>query len=109
MYHLMRDNRWKAATPTIMVVDDTITIRKIVETSLRRAGYQVICCPDGISALRWLTQEADQLPGLLLLDIDLPKMDGYAVAQHIRSNPRLSKMGIVQVGHCLDLWSRRGY
>jgi len=93
----MREGPLEQPEITIMVVDDSITIRKIVETSLSRAGYNVSGYADGIAALRWLTQEANQVPGLILLDVDLPRMDGYKVAQQIRANPRLSSMEIIMI------------
>jgi twitching motility two-component system response regulator PilG len=96
----MREGALEQPEITIIVVDDSITIRKIVETSLSRAGYKVFGYADGITALRWLMQETNQVPGLILLDVDLPRMDGYKVAQHIRANPRLISMEIIMIsGH----------
>src|SRR5260221_3582514 len=61
----------------IVVIDDSLTVRKILETCLRRAGYEVKSFPDGVEALRWLTKPEACIPALVLVDLCLPKLDGY--------------------------------
>ena len=79
----------------ILVVDDSATVRKILETCLSRAGYQVASFPDGVTALRWLLTPGVRLPNLILLDIEMPTMDGYAVAQYLKARPQYRHIPIV--------------
>ncbi|GCE47865.1 chemosensory pili system protein ChpA (sensor histidine kinase/response regulator) [Thermosporothrix hazakensis] len=83
---------------SVMIIDDSPTVRKIVEVCLRRAGFRVISFPDGVEALRALTTEQlDRLPDLIILDIDLPKMNGYEVARYLKSKPALSRTPIMML------------
>ena len=68
-----------------MIVDDSPTIRKILGLTLERAGYKVIAEPDGESAIERLLQV---VPDLILLDIAMPKIDGYEVCKRIKQDPR---------------------
>ena len=80
----------------VMVIDDSPTVRKIVEVSLRREGLDVVSFPDGIEALRAVTnRQLDRIPDLIVLDIDLPKMNGYEIARYLRSKPQWSRTVIV--------------
>src|SRR5262245_779916 len=81
----------------ILVIDDSPTVRKIFETCLKRAGYQVRSFPDGVGAIRWLTTREASIPDLILLDIVLPRMDGYEVARYFKARPQFSQMIIVMV------------
>jgi DNA-binding NtrC family response regulator len=60
--------------PLIMVVDDSLTVRKVSSRLLEREGYRVITAKDGIDALEKLT---DNLPAAMLVDIEMPRMDGF--------------------------------
>lgn len=71
----------------IFVVDDSLTVRKILETCLQRAGFEVQTFADGIALLRWLATPKAHIPDLIFLDLVLPKMDGYTVAQHVKAQP----------------------
>lgn len=66
----------------ILVVEDNAEVAKLLELILRRAGYDVSVAEDGIEALQ---RFQEQLPDLVLLDIMLPRMDGYEVSERIRS------------------------
>ena len=80
----------------VMVIDDSPTVRKIVEVSLRREGLEVVSFPDGIEALRAVTNhQIERVPDLVVLDIDLPKMNGYEIARYLRSKPQWSRTVIV--------------
>jgi twitching motility two-component system response regulator PilG len=80
----------------VMVIDDSPTVRKIVEVSLRREGLEVVSFPDGIEALRAVTsRQMERVPDLVVLDIDLPKMNGYEIARYLRSKPQWSRTVIV--------------
>jgi twitching motility two-component system response regulator PilG len=69
--------------PTVLVVDDSPTVRKIVQMTLQREHIRVITASDGLSALACV---ADEIPAWILLDIQLPRMDGYHICQIIRKN-----------------------
>ena len=79
-----------------MVIDDSPTVRKIVEVSLKREGFSVVAFSDGIEALRALTtRQLDRIPDLIFLDIDLPKMNGYEIARYLKSKPAWNNTVIV--------------
>jgi DNA-binding response OmpR family regulator len=80
-----------------MVIDDSPTVRSILEACLSRAGYQVKSFHDGVEALLWLGTPQARLPGLVFLDIALPKMDGFEVALHFKSKPQLQDIVIVML------------
>ncbi|HEV2660255.1 MAG TPA: response regulator [Ktedonobacteraceae bacterium] len=80
----------------VMVIDDSPTVRKILEVSLRREGLEVVSYADGIEALRAVTNhQIARLPDLVILDIDLPKMNGYEIARYLRTKPQWSQTVIV--------------
>lgn len=81
----------------VMVIDDSATIRKIIKVCLERAGYEVIGFPDSVEAIRWLTTQQAHLPQLVFLDIEMPRMDGYAVAQYLKAKSQCSGMVIVML------------
>jgi DNA-binding response OmpR family regulator len=81
----------------VMVIDDSATVRKIVETCLKREGFEVLVFPDGVEAMRWFTQPNVRIPDLVILDIGLPKMDGYEVARRLKSKPQLSNTVIIML------------
>jgi twitching motility two-component system response regulator PilG len=72
----------------VAVVDDSATVRKILEVSLRRASYDnVSTFPDGIEMLRWLMTPQARIPGLVVVDLNLPKSDGYTLIRHLKTKP----------------------
>ncbi len=81
----------------VMVIDDSTTIRKIIETCLGRQGFQVVSFPDGVEAMRWLMEPTSRVPDLVLLDIGLPKMDGYEVARRLKIKPQFSNTVIIML------------
>src|SRR5258708_8415292 len=80
--------------PTVIVVDDSPTWRKIVQMTLQRERIRVITAGDGLSAL---TSVADEMPALILLDIQLPRMDGYHICQIIRKNLQFRTIPIIML------------
>jgi len=80
--------------PVILVVDDSATVRKIVQLALRREGMQIVTASDGLSAL---SAVADEEPDLILLDIMLPRMDGYHVCRVIREKPEYRHIPIIML------------
>ena len=79
---------------TVMVVDDSATIRKILAITLEGAGYTVVAEPDGEHALARL---ADVVPDVILLDITMPKLDGYEVCKEIKKNERTANVPVVML------------
>lgn len=79
-----------------MVIDDSPTVRKIIEVSLHREEMEVVSYSDGIEALHAITtQQISRIPDIVILDIGLPKMNGYEVARYLRSKPQWNKTAIV--------------
>src|SRR5439155_16510776 len=82
----------------VMIVDDSPTVRKIIETSLRREGFESVSYSDGIEALRAITeQRMRRIPDLVILDIGLPKMDGYEFARRLKTKPQFNNTVIVML------------
>ena len=82
----------------VMIVDDSLTVRKIIETSLRREGFDSVSYADGIDALRAITeQRINRIPDLVILDIGLPKMDGYEVARHLKTKQQFGNTVIIML------------
>ncbi len=78
----------------VMVVDDSITIRKVTERMLTRHDMKVVTAKDGVDAV---SQLQEMKPDVMLLDIEMPRMDGYEVATHIRNDPRLADLPIIMI------------
>lgn len=87
-------NESRLTGKTILVVDDSPTVRKLISGKLEKSGHVVICASDGVEALEQL--EAG-LPDLVLLDITMPRMDGYEVCKQIRSNPQAKDLPVVMI------------
>jgi len=79
---------------TVMVVDDSITIRKVTSRMLERNNFHVITAKDGVDAVSVL---AEEVPDLMLLDIEMPRMDGYELATYIRNDSRLKDVPIIMI------------
>jgi chemosensory pili system protein ChpA (sensor histidine kinase/response regulator) len=77
-----------------MVVDDSITVRRVTQRLLERNGMRVLTAKDGVDAVTLLQEN---LPDIILLDIEMPRMDGYEVAAHVRGDPRLKHIPIVMI------------
>lgn len=71
----------------VIVVDDSLTVRAILAIGLSREGFDVETFGDGIALFRWLTTQEACSPDLVLLDVMLPKLDGYTIAQRLKTNP----------------------
>jgi len=80
--------------PLVMVVDDSITMRKVTGRVLERHEYEVATAKDGVDALEKLH---DRVPDLMLLDIEMPRMDGYELATHMKADPRLRDVPIIMI------------
>ncbi|MCQ9377075.1 Hpt domain-containing protein [Methyloversatilis sp. XJ19-49] len=84
----------EALPPLIMVVDDSLTVRKVSSRLLEREGYRVITAKDGIDALEKL---ADKLPAVMLVDIEMPRMDGFELTLQVRADARTRDIPIVMI------------
>ncbi len=84
----------KGKKPTVLVVDDSITIRKVTKRFLERNNFKVVTAKDGIDAVQALQ---DFTPDMILLDIEMPRMDGYELAAHVRNNTRLKNVPIIMI------------
>ncbi|MEP7043286.1 MAG: Hpt domain-containing protein [Dokdonella sp.] len=80
--------------PLVMVVDDSITMRKVTTRVLERADFDVATAKDGLDALEKLQ---DNVPDLMLLDIEMPRMDGYELATYMRNDPRMKQVPIIMI------------
>ncbi|MBB3106978.1 chemosensory pili system protein ChpA (sensor histidine kinase/response regulator) [Psychrobacter luti] len=79
---------------TVLVVDDSVTVRKVTSRFLERQGFNVVLAKDGIDALEILQETT---PDLMLLDIEMPRMDGFEVATQVRHNRRLQHLPIIMI------------
>ena len=80
--------------PLVMVVDDSITMRKVTSRVLENHALEVMTAQDGIDAIEKLH---DRIPDLMLLDIEMPRMDGYQLLEHVRSDARLRHIPVVMI------------
>ena len=77
-----------------MVVDDSLTVRNITSGLLERAGYRVVTAKDGVDALDKLK---DAMPAVMLLDIEMPRMDGFELAGKLRADPATRDIAIIMI------------
>jgi len=82
------------APPLVMVVDDSLTVRKITSRLLARAGYHVVTAKDGVDALEQLGEIS---PAVMLLDIEMPRMDGFELTRHLRRDPTTQHLPIIMI------------
>jgi chemosensory pili system protein ChpA (sensor histidine kinase/response regulator) len=79
---------------TVMVVDDSITVRKVTSRLLERNDMNVITAKDGVDAVSKLREH---IPDIMLLDIEMPRMDGFELATHVRNESRLRSIPIIMI------------
>ncbi|HCE41801.1 MAG: hybrid sensor histidine kinase/response regulator [Alcanivorax sp.] len=91
---VLEDEDEGRAAPLIMVVDDSVTVRKVTGRLLERSGFEVITAKDGIDAIATLEEKT---PDAMLLDIEMPRMDGFEVATHMRHDDRLRAVPIIMI------------
>ncbi len=84
----------QSVIPMIMVVDDSITVRKVTERLLKRHDMEALTAKDGMDALDKLQ---DQIPDLMLLDVEMPRMDGFELATTMRNDDRLRNIPIIMI------------
>ncbi|RYF01358.1 MAG: response regulator [Comamonadaceae bacterium] len=80
--------------PLVLVVDDSITVRRVTQRLLQREGYRVALAADGLQALERLQ---DERPTVVLSDIEMPRMDGFDLARNIRADAALRELPIIMI------------
>jgi chemosensory pili system protein ChpA (sensor histidine kinase/response regulator) len=80
--------------PLVLVVDDSITVRRVTQRLLKREGYRVALANDGLQALERLQEE---IPSVVLSDIEMPRMDGFDLARNIRGDDKLKHLPIIMI------------
>jgi chemosensory pili system protein ChpA (sensor histidine kinase/response regulator) len=80
--------------PLVLVVDDSITVRRVTQRLLKREGYRVTLAADGLQALEKLAEER---PAVVLSDIEMPRMDGFDLARNIRGDDKLKDLPIIMI------------
>ncbi len=80
--------------PVIMVVDDSLTVRKITGRLLAKEGYQVLTAKDGVDALQQLQ---DIRPAVMLVDIEMPRMDGFELTKNVRGDAATANIPIIMI------------
>ena len=81
-------------TPLILVVDDSITVRRVTQRMLQREGFRVVLAVDGLQAIEKLNQE---IPAVVLSDIEMPRMDGFDLVRNIRADLKLKHLPVVMI------------
>jgi chemosensory pili system protein ChpA (sensor histidine kinase/response regulator) len=84
----------KKAVPLVMVVDDSLTVRKITSRMLAREGYEFVTAKDGVDALQQLQ---DVTPDVILLDVEMPRMDGFEFARNVRADEATRAIPIIMI------------
>lgn len=80
--------------PLVLVVDDSITVRRVTQRLLKREGYRVALASDGLQALERLQEEK---PAVVLTDIEMPRMDGFDLVRNIRMDARLRDLPVIMI------------
>ncbi|MES2501982.1 MAG: Hpt domain-containing protein [Pseudomonadota bacterium] len=83
-----------ASKPRALVVDDSLTMRKVLGRLLEREGYEVLVAKDGMDAMQVLQ---DATPDIILTDIEMPRMDGFGLARNIRDDARTAKTPLIMI------------
>ena len=84
----------EAQAPLVMVVDDSLTVRRVTQRLLMRERYRVVLAKDGLDALDKLSQE---LPSVVLSDIEMPRMDGFDLVRNMRADARLAGLPVIMI------------
>ncbi|MDL2339590.1 MAG: response regulator, partial [Pseudomonadota bacterium] len=84
----------QSLAPLVLVVDDSLTVRRVTERMLLREGYRVMLAKDGLDALEQLAREK---PAIVLSDIEMPRMDGFDLVRNLRADPRLQDLPVIMI------------
>jgi chemosensory pili system protein ChpA (sensor histidine kinase/response regulator) len=80
--------------PLVLVVDDSVTVRRVTQRLLVREGFRVALAQDGFGALEML---ADEVPAVILSDIEMPQMDGFELVRNLRANPAFAHVPVIMI------------
>ena len=80
--------------PLVLVVDDSLTVRRVTQRLLQREGYRVVLAKDGLDAIDKL---AEELPAVVLSDIEMPRMDGFDLVRNLRADARLRALPVIMI------------
>jgi chemosensory pili system protein ChpA (sensor histidine kinase/response regulator) len=80
--------------PVVMVVDDSLTVRKVTSKHLQKRGYEIMVAKDGVDAVEQLREK---IPDLMLVDIEMPRMDGYELTTRVRGDRELKHIPIIMI------------
>jgi chemosensory pili system protein ChpA (sensor histidine kinase/response regulator) len=80
--------------PLVLVVDDSLTVRRVTQRLLAREGYRVALAKDGLDGLERLAEER---PSVVLSDIEMPRMDGFDLVRNMRADPRLADLPVIMI------------
>jgi chemosensory pili system protein ChpA (sensor histidine kinase/response regulator) len=80
--------------PLVLVVDDSLTVRRVTQRLLAREGYRVALAKDGLEALERL---ADEMPAVVLSDIEMPRMDGFDLVRNLRADARWRHLPVIMI------------
>jgi chemosensory pili system protein ChpA (sensor histidine kinase/response regulator) len=83
-----------ALAPLVLVVDDSLTVRRVTQRLLVREGYRVTLAKDGLDALERL---ADEVPKIVLSDIEMPRMDGFDLVRNLRADARWRDLPVIMI------------
>ena len=81
----------------VLVIDDSLVVRKILETCLGRAGYEVKSFPGSVEVFRWLTTPDARIPALVFVDLCLPVVDGYDIIRRLKAKPTFAHTVFVMI------------
>jgi chemosensory pili system protein ChpA (sensor histidine kinase/response regulator) len=84
-----------ALAPLVMVVDDSLTVRRVTQRFLERVGLRVMLAKDGLDAMERLA--GDELPAVVLSDIEMPRMDGFDLVRNMRADSRLAQLPVIMI------------
>lgn len=79
----------------VLVIENSPTIQKIIEMTLQQEGYEVCSFLNGIDAMRWFAEPTARIPDLMLVELDLPKLDGYHIIQKFKAKPRFARTACI--------------
>ncbi|MEJ5999034.1 hybrid sensor histidine kinase/response regulator [Paucibacter soli] len=85
----------EALAPLVLVVDDSLTVRRVTQRLLEREGYRVHLAKDGLEAMERLAEE--ELPAVVLTDIEMPRMDGFDLVRNLRADSRLAELPVIMI------------
>jgi chemosensory pili system protein ChpA (sensor histidine kinase/response regulator) len=90
----LADEEPVARAPLVLVVDDSLTVRRVTQRLLQREGYRVVLAKDGLEALERLAEER---PAVVLSDIEMPRMDGFDLVRNMRSDVALAGLPVIMI------------